>query len=82
MSRTLLVENGMLAALPRAVVERDMESGLLCVLPVRFPHEPLAVGITRRGDQMLSSIAAVTIQCLREAAKAITKRSKAPVSKS
>jgi DNA-binding transcriptional LysR family regulator len=72
MSRTLLIENRMLAALPRAVVERDIESGLLRVLPVRFPHEPLAVGITRRGDQILSSIAAVTIQCLREAAKAIT----------
>jgi DNA-binding transcriptional LysR family regulator len=71
MTRTLLVENGMLAALPRAVVERDLESGLLRALPVRFPHEPLAVGITRRSDRKLSSIAVVAIQCLREAAKSI-----------
>jgi DNA-binding transcriptional LysR family regulator len=78
MTRTLLVENDMLAALPRAVVERDVASGLLCVLPVRFPHEPLAVGITRRSDQTLSSIAAVTIQCFREAAKSIERGNGTP----
>jgi DNA-binding transcriptional LysR family regulator len=68
MTRTLLIESGMLAALPRAVVARDVASGLLRELPVRFPHQPLAVGITRRADRKLSSIATLTIQCLRDAA--------------
>jgi DNA-binding transcriptional LysR family regulator len=75
MTRTLMVDNGMLAALPRSVVARDVDSGILRVLPVRFPHEPLAVGITRQGGRRLSSLAAVTIQCLREAAKSIVSRS-------
>jgi len=69
MMRTLMVENGMLAALPRSVVARDVESGVLRVLPVRLPHEPLAVGITRQAGRKLSALAALTIQCLREAAK-------------
>jgi DNA-binding transcriptional LysR family regulator len=75
MTRTLMVDNGMLAALPRSVVARDVESGLLRVLPVRFPHEPLAVGITRQGGRRLSALAAVTIQCLREAAKSFASQS-------
>jgi DNA-binding transcriptional LysR family regulator len=75
MMRTLMVENGMLAALPHSVVARDVDSGILRILPVRFPHEPLAVGITRRSDRRLSALAAVTIQCLREAARSIAPRS-------
>jgi len=66
--RSLLMGNDMVAALPRSVVQQDVCSGHLVVLPVPVLQQHLAVGVTRRADAQLSPLAEVFIQCLREAA--------------
>jgi DNA-binding transcriptional LysR family regulator len=69
-TRALLVENGMVAALPVSVVEHERKSGLIVELPVRFPQEALPVGVVTRRGKPLSTLANVMIECLREAATA------------
>ena len=69
MSRTLMIEQDAIAALPLAVVRRDIERGDLAMLPVRFPHEPLAVGVVTVAERRLSPAASQLMFCLREVAK-------------
>lgn len=81
MVRALLFANELVAALPYSVVRHDVDSGALAVLPVKFPHEPLAVGITVASDRTLTPAASQLISCLRDAAKslaAIIKRDEMP----
>jgi DNA-binding transcriptional LysR family regulator len=67
--RSLLAEQHLVAALPLSVVRRDVDDGNLAVLPVKFPHEPLAVGVTTASDRVLAPGALQLLSCLREAAK-------------
>lgn len=69
MARTLMIENGMVAALPRSVIARDVSSGSLRPLNVRFPQGSLAVGITTTLDKRLPAAAVHMMQCLRDAAR-------------
>ena len=69
MARTLMIESGMVAALPLSVIERDVKSGDLAILNVRFPQEPLAVGTTTSMDRRLPAVAVHMMQCLRDAAR-------------
>lgn len=71
MMRALLIDNDLIAALPHSVVQRDVQSGHFVVLPVRFPHEPLAVGITIASNRTLTPAASQLISCIREAAKSL-----------
>lgn len=71
MVRTLLMDNELVAALPLSVVKRDLDSGDFAALPVRFPHEPLAVGITIASDRALTPATSQLMSCLREAAKSL-----------
>jgi len=64
-SRTLMIEQDAIAALPLAVVRRDIERGDLAMLPVRFPHEPLAVGVVTVAERRPSPAAAPPVFCLR-----------------
>jgi DNA-binding transcriptional LysR family regulator len=67
--RSLLAEDHFVAALPLSVVQRDVNNGDLTVLPAKFPHKPLAVGVTTASDRVLSSAALQLLACLREVAK-------------
>jgi DNA-binding transcriptional LysR family regulator len=67
--RSLLADDRFVAALPQSVVQRDVDSGELTVLPAKFPHKPLAVGVTTASDRVLSSAALQLLGCLREVAK-------------
>jgi DNA-binding transcriptional LysR family regulator len=69
--RSLLIDNGMVAALPASVVAHDVKSGDLRILGIRFPQEALAVGITTNMDRTLSATAIHMVQCLRDAAKTL-----------
>jgi DNA-binding transcriptional LysR family regulator len=71
MSRTLMIEQEAIAALPLTVVRRDIDRGDLAMLPVRFPHEPLAVGVVTVAERRLSPAASQLMFCLREAAKGL-----------
>jgi len=70
MVQALLMEHDVVAALPLSVARRGLDSGDLAMLPVRFPHEPLAVGVITVSDRKLSPAAAQLMFCLREAAAA------------
>lgn len=80
MVQTLLMEQDSIVAMPLSVVQRDLDNGSLTVLPVRFPHEPLAVGIVTASDRKLSPAALQLRFCLREVAKTSAKRSSPPPS--
>lgn len=67
-TRTLLISNGMVAALPVSVVRHEQESGLIVELPVRFPQPALPVGVMTRQGKALTPLARLMIDCLREAA--------------
>ncbi len=69
MARSMMIDQAAVAALPLSVVQRDLNGGELVVLPVRFPHQPLSVGIITVSDRPLSPAAAQFVFCLREAAK-------------
>lgn len=68
--RALLIEHGMVAALPRRTVMRDVEAGWLRILPLAFSQESLAVGLTMAADVPPSPAAQRLVECLREAARA------------
>lgn len=66
--RSLLIEHDAVAALPLSVVQRDLDNGDIAILPVRFPHEPLSVGIITVSGRTLSPGATQLVFCIRQAA--------------
>ena len=64
--RTLLLEHEMVAALPRSVVQAELEGGSLHELGIALPNAQLPVGITRRADRPASPLVKLLIQCLRQ----------------
>ena len=67
--RSLLQDRDTLAAMPYHVVKRDVELGLLKILPLELPHAHLPVGITRHATRELGPLAERFLHCLRAAAK-------------
>ncbi len=69
--RSLLQDNVTLAAMPYQVVRRDVELGLLNILPLALPHARLPVGITRHAAREPGPVAERFMRCLRAAGKAM-----------
>ncbi len=68
LTRVLLLENRVVAALPRSVIEGDVELGLLKVLPIEVPQHPVSVGLTLLNDRPMSPQIELVLNCFREAA--------------
>lgn len=68
MIRTLLEEQPVLAVMPYQVIERDVELGVLKVLPIKLPFAPLPVGITRHASRPAGPAAVRFMECLRAVA--------------
>ena len=69
LTRVLLLENHMVAALPHSVVQRDMDLGLLTVLPIEIPQHPVTVGVTLHSGRPVSPQIELVLDCFREAAR-------------
>jgi DNA-binding transcriptional LysR family regulator len=67
--RTLLMQRDIVAALPRQIVQADIEQGLLVQLPLDMGYPALPVGISTNDAFKLSPAAIVMIDCLRRAAR-------------
>jgi DNA-binding transcriptional LysR family regulator len=76
--RSLLIDGGMVAVLPRSVAQIDIDSGLLTALPVPIAQEPLPVGVTLRSDHPITPLVASALDCLREAADMLTAKKSRP----
>jgi DNA-binding transcriptional LysR family regulator len=62
--RTLLLEQDMVAALPRSVMQTELTAGTLRELGVTLPNSLLPVGITRRADQPPTPLVQMLLHCL------------------
>jgi DNA-binding transcriptional LysR family regulator len=62
--RTLLLEQDMVAALPRSVVQAELNAGSLRELGVALANAQLPVGVTRRADQPVTPLLQMLLHCL------------------